>query len=130
MGIVAGRSTQSLECMRTVVAAFITTAFVANAAAMSERPLPELPKNAHDTEAVLTKRIPSGTPLARAQREMETLGFKCAPGTGTFVGGVTGPYLYCDRLSRAIVAERYQAALVHAAGKVTSIHATYGLIGP
>ena len=116
--------------MRTVVTIFIITAFVTSAAAMSERPLPELPKKPREIEAALAKRIPSGMPVAEAQREMEALGFQCAPGTGTFVGGVTGTYLYCDRASRAIVSERYQVALVHAEGRLKSIHATYSLTGP
>jgi hypothetical protein len=113
------------------IAMAVAMAFVGSSEAMSDRLLPELPKNAHSTEVFLSKRIPNGTPLAQAEHEMQTLGFKCTPGTdGPFGRAAAGTYVYCDRLSRAIVAERHQVALVHSGGRISVIYATYGLIGP
>jgi hypothetical protein len=131
MAVVAGRSTRSLERMRSRVLASVV--LVLGAIAQAGASDSKLPESARETEAVLLQRIPVGTVVAAAQREMESLGFSCAPNTDPSFGPkgtVVGTYLYCDLTTRAIVAQRWQVALAHSQGKVTAIHATYGLIGP
>jgi hypothetical protein len=91
-----------------------------------------LPEEARETEVFLSKRIPVGTPLPAGQREMESLGFSCTPGNkGPFgTKAIAGTYVYCDRKTAGLIVKRWQVALVYAHGKVSAIHATYGLIGP
>ena len=91
-----------------------------------------LPEGTKDTEAFLRSHIQQGIPIEQAKSQMEGLGFSCSWVSKGAIAGVEGvaDFVYCDREKGSLmVIKRWQAALMYSNGKLSEIHATFGLIG-
>jgi hypothetical protein len=87
-------------------------------------PPTQLPSSVDEAEMFLAERIPRGTPVDAAERELEKWGFGCIPGdVGAFdTRAAAGTFVFCERLSKV---DAHQVALVHQQRKILRVLVHY-----
>jgi hypothetical protein len=91
----------------------------------------DLPTDADRATDRVRQLIPAGTDASTARRLLEDSGFRCViardePGFRADVD-----HLWCDRQDRGLlITKRWQVTADLADGKVSTLHVTFGLIGP